>query len=321
MSFRLGIVMDPIEHIKPWKDTSLAMLLEASHRGWELFYMTPADLLVEDGQLAALTCPLAVFDDNHHWFEKQPQQRMAINELDMLLMRQDPPFNNNYLYVTYLLEKAEQAGVRVVNRPASVRDCNEKLFITEFSQCTTPHLVSSNAGALRAFVKNHRDVVLKPLDGMGGSNIFRVVDGDANLSVIIEVLTGHGTTPIMAQCYIPQIVDGDKRILMINGEPIDYALARIPKKGELRGNLAAGGSGRGQPLTERDRHIASRVGPVLKARGIYFAGLDVIGDYLTEINVTSPTCVRELDNQFNINIIGQLFDTLLALPPLKNQSQ
>lgn len=320
MTQRLGIVMDPIEHIKPWKDTSFAMLLEASRRGWDIFYMTPADLLIKDGRLMGLAAKLAVFDNNQRWFEKPAATLLDIDSLDMLLMRQDPPFNNAYLYVTYLLEKAEKAGVRVVNRPASVRSCNEKLFITEFPQCTTPTLVSSNAGAIRDFISEHQDTVLKPLDGMGGSNIFRVTAGDANTSVIIEVLTERGVTPIMAQRYIPEITDGDKRILMINGAPIDYALARVPQKGELRGNLAAGGSGRGQPLSARDREICAQVGPTLKALGLYFVGLDVIGDYLTEINVTSPTCVRELDSQFGLNIMGQLFDTLLALPPLPGSS-
>lgn len=316
MNYRIGIVMDPIEHIKPWKDTGLAMLLEASRRGWELFYMTPADLMISDATLRANACPISVYDDNDHWFDKGDAQLLDLTGLDMLLMRQDPPFNNNYLYVTYLLEKAERAGVRVVNRPASVRDCNEKLFITEFPNCTTPTLVSSQTEALRRFVDTHKDTVLKPLDGMGGSNIFHLKAGDDNFNVITEVLTDRGTTPIMAQRYIPEVKAGDKRILMINGEPLDFALARVPKDGELRGNLAAGGTGRGQPLSERDRFIAAQVGPELKRRGLYFVGLDVIGDYLTEINVTSPTCVRELDSQFGLNIIGELFDCLLDLPPL-----
>lgn len=316
MSKRVGIVMDPIEHIKPWKDSSLAMLLEASRRGWQLFYMTPADLVAKNAQLFGLAAPLRVFDDNHHWFEKGDVELLDLASLDFLLMRQDPPFNNHYLYVTYLLEKVERAGVRVVNRPASVRSCNEKLFVLDFPQCTTPTLVTSNAGEIKAFIDQHHDTVLKPLDGMGGANIFRVIEGDANTNVIIEVLTERGATPIMVQRYIPEIRHGDKRILMINGEPASHALARIPKQGELRGNLAAGGTGEGRPLTERDRYICAQVGPVLKRLGLYFVGLDVIGDYLTEINVTSPTCARELDSQFGLNIMGTLFDTLLALPPL-----
>lgn len=316
MTLRLGIVMDPIEAITPWKDTSLAMLLEASRRGWQLFYMTPSDLFVEGDQLIGWANPLTVFDNNQHWFEKAPAQRLNLAELDMMLMRQDPPFDNNYLYITYFLEKIERQGVRVVNRPASVRSCNEKLFITEFPQCTTPLLVTSRTDEIRRFISEHHDVVVKPLDGMGGTGVFRVTEGDGNLSVILEILTQQGTTPIMAQRYIPEITQGDKRILVINGKPIDYALARIPQKGELRGNLAAGGTGQGQPLSERDRYICEQVAPVLKEKGLYFVGLDVIGDYLTEINVTSPTCARELDSQFNLNIIGQLYDELLELPPL-----
>lgn len=316
MNRRIGIVMDPIEHIKPWKDTSLAMLLEAERRGWDIFYMTPADLLVKNAQLFGLATSLRVFDDRQYWYEKGASLLLDLTQLDFLLMRQDPPFNNHYLYVTYLLEKAERAGVRVVNRPGSVRSCNEKLFVLDFPQCTTPTLVSSRAAEIRAFIAEHHDTVLKPLDGMGGTNIFRVIHGDANTSVIIEVLTERGQTPIMVQRYIPEIRHGDKRILMINGEPVGYALARVPQQGELRGNLAAGGTGVGQPLTERDRFICREVGPTLKQLGLYFVGLDVIGDYLTEINVTSPTCARELDSQFGLNIIGQLFDSLLALPPL-----
>ncbi|MEY1660727.1 glutathione synthase [Isoalcanivorax beigongshangi] len=313
MSLAIGVVMDPIATIKPYKDSTFAMLLEAQRRGWTLHYMEPEHLFVQDGRVHATTQALSVTDDTSHWFDLGQARTLPLAELDMVLMRQDPPFNNHYLYVTYLLEKAEREGVMVVNRPQSVRDCNEKLFATEFPQCCTPTLVSSRADLLKAFVAEHRDTVLKPLDGMGGSNIFRVEAGSPNLSVIIEVLTEHGRTPIMAQRYIPEIVQGDKRILMINGEPVPYALARVPMQGETRGNLAAGGTGEGRPLTERDRWICAQVGPVLREKGLYFVGLDVIGDYLTEINVTSPTCIRELDAQFNLNIAGDLFDALLAL--------
>ena len=313
MTVRVGVVMDPIEKIKPWKDSTFAMLLEARRRGWPVLYMTPADLYVQAGRTRARACELHVMDSNDHWFERGPEQDLDLAELDIILMRQDPPFNNEYLYVTYLLEKVEREGVRVVNRPRSVRDCNEKLFATEFPQCCTPTLVSGRDDLLRAFVAEHRDVVMKPLDGMGGSNIFRVPADSPNIGVIIEVLTRQGQTPIMAQRYIPEIRQGDKRILMINGEPVPWALARVPKEGELRGNLAAGGSGVGRELSERDRWICQQVGPVLRARGLYFVGLDVIGDYLTEINVTSPTCIRELDDIYGINIAGQLFDALLAL--------
>jgi len=313
MTIRLGVVMDPIKQIKPWKDSTFAMLLEARRRDWQVWYMTPADLYVRDGRTRGRAAELHVIDNNEHWFEAGEAQDLDLGTLDMVLMRQDPPFNNDYLYATYLLEKLEADGVMVVNRPRSVRDCNEKLFATDFPQCGPPTLVASRSDLLRDFVTEHSDVVMKPLDGMGGSNIFRVTADSPNISVIIEVLTGQGATPIMAQRYIPEITQGDKRILMINGEPIDYALARVPREGELRGNLAAGGSGVGRELSERDRWICQQVGPTLKAKGLYFVGLDVIGDYLTEINVTSPTCIRELDEIYGINIAGQLFDALLAI--------
>jgi glutathione synthase len=311
MTIRLGVVMDPIEKIKPWKDSTFAMLLEARRRGWQVLYMTPGDLYVVAGRSRARVTDLHVIDNHDQWFIKGDSSDLDLAELDIILMRQDPPFNNEYLYVTYLLEKAEQEGVLVVNRTRSVRDCNEKLFATEFPQCCSPTLVASRADLLRDFVVEHRDVVMKPLDGMGGSNVFRVPADSPNVGVIIEVLTRHGNTPIMAQRYIPEIRQGDKRILMIHGEPVPYALARVPREGELRGNLAAGGSGVGRELTDRDRWICQQVGPVLKARGLYFVGLDVIGDYLTEINVTSPTCIRELDEIYGLNIAGQLFDCLL----------
>ncbi|MGB1220316.1 MAG: glutathione synthase [Alcanivoracaceae bacterium] len=312
MDIRIGVIMDPIAHIKPWKDSTFAMLLEAQRRQWPVFYMTPADLYVRDGEARARCQPLSVRDDRHDWFSLDDARDMPLADLDMLLMRQDPPFNNHYLYVTYILEKAEQQGTLVVNRPQSVRDCNEKLFATEFPQCCSPTLVSGRPDLLRAFVEEHADVVMKPLDGMGGSNIFRIEPGSPNLSVIIDVLTEQGRTPIMAQRYIPEITEGDKRILMIDGEPVSHALARVPAKGELRGNLAAGGTGVGRELSERDRWICNEIGPVLRERGLYFVGLDVIGDYLTEINVTSPTCIRELDAIYDCNIAGDLFDCLLT---------
>jgi glutathione synthase len=322
MTIRLGVVMDPIDSIKPWKDSTFAMLLEARRRDWQVLYMTPSDLYVREGRAYAQADKLHVIDNNKHWYGLSDNAEVDLASLDIILMRQDPPFDNNYLYVTYLLEKAEREGALVVNRTQSVRDCNEKLFATEFPQCCSPTLVASRANQLRAFVDEHRDVVMKPLDGMGGSNIFRVTADSPNISVIIEVLTAHGKTPIMAQRYIPEIAaEGDKRILMINGEPVPYALARVPKKGELRGNLAAGGSGVGRELSERDYWICQQVGPTLKAKGLYFVGLDVIGDYLTEINVTSPTCIRELDELYDLNIAGQLFDSLLEQLPAARQKQ
>lgn len=319
MSIRLGVVMDPITSIKPWKDSTFAMLLEAQRRQWQLYYMTPADLSIRDGEPVATAAALQVSDRQQDWFSLGERQTLPLATLDMILMRQDPPFDNHYLYVTYILSLAEARGALVVNRTQSVRDCNEKVFATWFPQCCTPTLVSSSAALLRDFVSTQQDAVLKPLDGMGGSNIFRVRTGDTNLSVIIEVLTGHGRTPIMAQRYIPDIVSGDKRILMINGEPFPYALARVPKEGELRGNLAAGGNGVGRDLSDRDRWICAQVGPTLRDKGLYFVGLDVIGDYLTEINVTSPTCIRELDQIYAQNIAGQLFDCLLTQLPQGRQ--
>ncbi|MDX1802748.1 MAG: glutathione synthase [Alcanivorax sp.] len=313
MSLRVGVVMDPIAKIKPWKDSTFAMLLEAQRRGWSLHYMEPADLYVRDGRTFAVTRPLSVTDNNDDWYRLSDAVNEDLADLDIILMRQDPPFNTEYIYATYLLEKVEREGVLVVNRPASVRDSNEKLFATDFPQCCAPTLVSSRAELLRDFVREFGDTVMKPLDGMGGSNVFRVRKDSPNIAVVIEVLTKHGKTPIMAQRFVPEITEGDKRILMINGEPVPYALARIPQEGELRGNLAAGGTGQGRELTDRDRWICEQVGPTLKRKGLYFVGLDVIGDYLTEINVTSPTCIRELDAIFDINIAGQLFDTLLEL--------
>jgi glutathione synthase len=310
MSIRLGIVMDPIAGISFKKDSSLAMLLAAQARGWSLFYMEQQDLYQKASVARARTRPLQVFEDAQHWYELQAEQDIALSELDVILMRKDPPFDNEFVYSTYLLEQAEQAGVLVVNRPQSLRDCNEKLFATLFPQCTPPTLVSRRADILREFAVEQRDIILKPLDGMGGASIFRHREGDPNLSVILETLTAHGTQQIMAQGYLPAIKDGDKRILMINGEPIPYCLARIPAAGETRGNLAAGGRGEARPLTDRDRWIAGQVGPTLREKGLLFVGLDVIGEYLTEINVTSPTCIREIDNAFGTKIAEQLMQAI-----------
>ncbi|UAW98237.1 glutathione synthase [Halopseudomonas nanhaiensis] len=310
MRIRIGIVMDPISRISYKKDSSLAMLLAAQSRGWELLYMEPADLYLEDGRAMARMAPLSVHADPAHWYDLGETSRTGLDELDAILMRKDPPFDNEFLYATHILEAAERAGVLVVNRPASLRDCNEKLYATQFPQCTPPNVVSRRADILRAFAQEHRDVILKPLDGMGGSMIFRIRENDPNLSVIIETLTQHGQQQIMAQRYLPEIADGDKRILMIEGEPIPYCLARIPQHGETRGNLAAGGRGEARPLSDRDRWIAAQIGPALRERGLMFVGLDVIGDYLTEINVTSPTCIREIDAAYQTDIGGQLMDAI-----------
>jgi len=310
MSVRLGIVMDPIASISYKKDSSLAMLLAAQARGWELFYMEQRDLYLGAGQARAQMRPLKVFADPARWYELGDEQDSALAELDVVLMRKDPPFDMEFVYSTYLLEQAEREGVLVVNRPQSLRDCNEKLFATQFPQCMAPTLVSRRVDILREFANSRGDVILKPLDGMGGASVFRHRKDDPNLSVILETLTQHGTQQIMAQEYLPQIVDGDKRILMIDGEPVDYCLARIPASGETRGNLAAGGRGEARPLTERDRWIAAQVGPALREKGLLFVGLDVIGDYLTEINVTSPTCIREIDAAYNTDIGGKLMDAI-----------
>ena len=310
MSVRLGIVMDPIAQIAFKKDSSLAMLLAAQERGWSLFYMEQQDLYQKAGIARARTRPLRVFANPEQWFEFDVEQDIALSELDVILMRKDPPFDNEFVYSTYLLEQAEQAGVLVVNRAQSLRDCNEKLFATLFPQCTPPTIVARRADILREFALAQRDIILKPLDGMGGSSIFRHCEGDPNLSVILETMTAHGTQQIMAQRYLPAIKDGDKRILMINGEPIPYCLARIPAAGETRGNLAAGGRGEARPLTERDRWIAAQVGPTLRERGLLFVGLDVIGEHLTEINVTSPTCIREIDNAYGTKIGEQLMQAI-----------
>ena len=310
MTVRVGIIMDPIAQISFKKDSSLAMLLAAQARGWELHYMEQRDLYQQGNQARARTRPLQVFNDPARWFEAGEERDTALAELNVILMRKDPPFNSEYIYATYLLELAEQAGTLVVNRPQSLRDCNEKFFATQFPQCTPPTLVSRRSDILREFAREQRDIILKPLDEMGGASIFRHREGDPNLSVILEVLTEHGSRQIMAQRYIPAIKDGDKRILMIDGEPVPYCLARIPAAGETRGNLAAGGRGVAQPLSERDREIAAIVGPELRKRGLLFVGLDVIGDYLTEINITSPTCIREIEAAFDINISGKMMDSI-----------
>ncbi|MFB9888159.1 glutathione synthase [Balneatrix alpica] len=309
---RLGIVMDPIAAINYKKDSSLAMLLAAQKRGWELWYMEQRDLYSRDGQACAMMRPLQVQADANQWFQLGDSQSRPLADLNIILMRKDPPFDNEYIYSTYLLEQAEQAGTLVVNKPQSLRDCNEKYFATLFPQCTPPVLVSRRPDLLKDFLAEHQDVIYKPLDGMGGSAIFRVRQGDPNLNVILETLTQFGQQQIMAQRFIPAISEGDKRILVIDGVAVDYCLARIPAQGETRGNLAAGGRGEGRPLSDRDRWIVEQVAPSLKAKGLIFVGLDVIGDYLTEINVTSPTCIRELDSQFGLDIGGQLMDCLAA---------
>lgn len=306
MNKKLGVVMDPIASINFKKDTTLALLLAAQERGWTLFYMEMKDLYLEQGEAKAYATPLTVAYDPSNWFTLGEPENIALETLDTILMRKDPPFDNEFIYSTYILERAANHGTLVVNNPQSLRDCNEKVFATQFPQCCPPVLVSRSPQQLRSFHKTHKDVIFKPLDGMGGAGIFRCTETDPNVGVILETLTGHGSHYIMAQRYIPEITNGDKRILVVNGKAIPYCLARIPAVGETRGNLAAGGSGRAQPLTERDQWIVDQVAPTLKEKGLLFVGLDVIGDYLTEINVTSPTCVREIDAAYNTAIGDKL---------------
>lgn len=310
MSIRLGIVMDPIERISYKKDSSMAMLWAAKARGWTLHYFEMQDLYQVDGEARGRGRQLDVFQDPERWFAFGEDVDLPLRELDVILMRKDPPFDNEFVYATYLLEQAERGGTLVVNRPASLRDCNEKFFATLFPKLAPPTLVSRRADIIREFARTHGDVILKPLDGMGGSSVFRHREGDPNLSVILETLTAHGTQQIIAQRYLPGIKDGDKRILMIDGQPVDYCLARIPAQGETRGNLAAGGRGVAQPLSARDREIAATVGPELRKRGLLFVGLDVIGEHLTEINVTSPTCIREIDAAYDTRIAERLMDVI-----------
>ena len=310
MQLNVVVVMDPIGSINIAKDSTFAMLLEAQRRGHALRYVQPGSLGMVHGQAYANLAPLAVRDDRSGWYELGPSSHRALGPGDLVLMRKDPPVDADFLHDTLILGTAQRQGALVVNDPRGLRDMNEKLAALEFPQCCPPTVVSREAATLKAFVAEHGDAVLKPLDGMGGRSIFRARTGDANLNVILETLTQGGRHLAMAQRYLPEIVDGDKRILLIDGVPVDYCLARIPQGDEFRGNLAAGGRGEGRPLSERDRWIAAQVGPEVKRRGMRFVGLDVIGDWLTEVNVTSPTCIRELDGQFGLNIAGMLFDAL-----------
>ena len=312
MSIKLGVIMDPIETIRVYKDSTLAMLLAAQTRGWELYYMEQDDLFLRDGRCHAEMCWLRVSDDTQHWFERSDRQRLPLATLDVVLMRKDPPVDLEYLYATFLLERAEAEGVLVANRPAALRNVGEKLYTAWFSSCCPPTLVSRRMQRLNEFLDEFGDIVVKPLNGMGGASVFRLRRDDPNRNVILETITDNGQRSTMAQRYLPEISEGDKRILMVNGEPFPYALARIPAPGESRGNLAAGGTGKGVELTERDRWICAQLGPSLREMGLLFVGLDVIGDYLTEINVTSPTCIRELDALYRVDIAGQLMDVIEA---------
>jgi len=310
MSVKLGVVMDPISKITVKKDSTLAMLLAAQARGWSLEYMEMKDLYLSDGICHGRMRPVTVRDDPEDWFDLGDAQTRPLSELDVVLMRKDPPFDMEFIYATYLLERAEQSGVLVINKPQSLRDANEKMYTAWFPQCCPPTLVTREMSRLYEFLSVEKTIIVKPLDGMGGASIFRATEGDANTNVIFETMTRHERRFIMAQRFLPEIRDGDKRVLLINGEPVPYALARVPAEGDARGNLAAGAKGVGVELSDRERWIASQVGPVVRDKGLLFVGLDVIGDHLTEVNVTSPTCIRELDAIYGLDIGGQLMDAI-----------
>ena len=307
---RVGVVMDPIDGITSKKDSSFAMLLEAQARDAEIHYMLQGDLRLLAGEAIASTGILSVRDRELDWFELGQAGQQRLGDLDVILMRKDPPFDMEYVYSSYILERAADAGALVVNRPQSLRDMNEKAYTSWFADCAPETLITRSMPEMKRFLKQHGKIVVKPLDGMGGKSIFVVAEGDNNANVIFETLTGDGHRFAMAQVFIPEIIEGDKRILLVDGEPIPFALARIPPADDNRGNLVMGAVGEGRELTDRDRWICSRVGPVLRDRGVIFAGIDVIGDYLTEINVTSPTGIRELDQLFDLNIAGMLFDAI-----------
>jgi glutathione synthase len=309
-ALRVGVVMDPIESITPKKDSSLAMLLEAEQRGAEIHYLLQKDLKLVAGVALGHSTLLRVSDDNDDWFEKGAQQEIHLGDLDVILMRKDPPFDMEFIYTTYILDRAESAGALIVNQPQALRDMNEKAYTAWFADCAPLTLITRSMAEMKEFMQEHGRIVVKPLDGMGGKSIFVVIDGDNNANVIFETLTDNGNRFAMAQVYIPEISDGDKRILLIDGEPVPYALARIPPADDNRGNLVMGAAGEARELTERDRWICTQVGPVLKERGVIFAGIDVIGDFMTEINVTSPTGIRELDRAFDLNIAADLFDAI-----------
>ena len=309
-TINIGFVMDPIETITPYKDSTFAMMLEAQKRGWQVHYIQQSDIYVEDGVVGCVSQALELSDNSERWFKPLQSHNQPMAALDCVLMRKDPPFDMEYIYSTYLLELAEAQGCLVLNRPGSIRSANEKFLTTWFSDYSPETLVSRDMERIKAFHDKHEHIVVKPLDGMGGSMIFQIRGGDQNRNVILEAITNNGATTIMAQRFLPEFKDGDKRILLIDGEPFDYALARIPAEGEGRANLAAGATSEGVALTERDREICAAVAPKLKEMGLTFVGLDVIGDYMTEINVTSPTCIRELDRLYDANIAGSLMDVI-----------
>ena len=310
---RLAVVMDPISKINPKKDTTLALLLAGQKREYEISYLELGGLSIRDGRAFAKTRKIEVFDSTEKWYKcisKSVENLEPLASFDCLLMRKDPPFDMEFIYSTYILERAQEEGLLVVNDPKAIRDSNEKLFTTWFPELCPPTIVTRDLTDLRNYVDEQKDIIVKPLDGMGGKSIFRVKKDDPNASVIFETLTDNGTRFCMAQRYLPEIRKGDKRVLVVDGKPIEFALARVPAKGELRGNLAAGGTGRVQPLSTEDYEICRKIGPALRARGLLFVGLDIIGTKLTEINVTSPTCLREIEREQNVDIGGKLFEAI-----------
>ena len=310
---KLAVILDPLEEIKTYKDTTYAIMREAAKRGHGVYALMQGDMFLRDGTVSGYARELTLKDDAHDWYQAGESRAAALKDFDAVLMRKDPPFDMEYVYSTYLLELAEQQGAHIVNSPRAVRDYNEKLAIAKFPEFITPTLVARNADEVGDFIREHGDCILKPLDGMGGSGIFRVSPKEPNLNAIIETLMQEGARTIMAQRLIPEIAKGDKRVLVIDGEVVPYALARIPKAGETRGNLARGGTGVAQPISKRDREIAEALGPKLKADGLLLVGLDIIGDYLTEVNVTSPTCMREIEEQTGFNSAALMVDALERL--------
>ena len=307
---KVGIITDPIASINPKKDSSFAMAVEAIRRGADLYYFEQKHLFISSGKAFGISTQLSVNDNDKKWFELGSQEKIALGDLDVILMRKDPPFDMEYIYTTYILERAKIDGALVVNDPQALRNMNEKIFTSWFSECTPSTLITRCIDEMKTFLKQHNKIVVKPLNGMGGQSVFVVQKGDKNANVIFETLTDNGKYFAMTQIFVPDITYGDKRILIVDGEPIPYALARIPSEDDNRGNIVAGASTKGQKLSNEDLKICSIVGPVLKEQGVLFAGIDVIGNFLTEINVTSPTGIRELDKQFNLNIAGVLFDAI-----------
>ena len=307
---KIAFVVDPLDEFKIVKDSTYAMMREAAARNHEMHVLRQQDLMWSKGTVSGNARRLHITGKKDPWYQVEAARSTPLTTYDAVVMRKDPPFDMEYVYSTYLLELAQAQGARVFNDPRAIRDCNEKMTIALFPQFTAPTLVTRNDEMIRAFLGEHRDIIIKPLDGMGGTSIFRVQERDPNLNVIIETVTHYGRRTVMAQRYIPEIVDGDKRVLLIGGKPAPYALARIPKPGETRGNLAAGGTGVARKLTPRDREIAETLGPLLYARGLLLVGLDVIGDYLTEVNVTSPTCFQEIHDQTGFNVAGMMLDSL-----------